>query len=607
MCGIVGYVGTKDSAAILLAGLQALEYRGYDSAGVYMPKDGLTKSVGSVLELVRKVGEAEGGPSGIAHTRWATHGAPTELNAHPHHDQHERVFLVHNGIIENYRELRDWLSETGHTFYSDTDTEVLAQYIGSLLSVHTSLESAVRVALSRIRGTYGLAVMDAQTPDEIVVARMGSPLVIGIAPHGHLVASDPSALLAHTKRVVYLEDGQCAVVRADSFQVYDGTRNPHTPKIEEIEWDQEAATKSGHPHYMLKEMMEGPEVIRNTMRGRLLPEDGNVRLGGLEDSRALLQDLQHLSIIGCGSAYYAGLVGKYLLERYAGVPVDVDVASEFRYRHPVFHEKSAVLAVSQSGETIDTLSCLKMAKEKGVPTLGIVNVVGSSIARMTDAGVYNHAGPEVGVASTKALLSQMEVFVLLSVFMGRMRGVMTKEEGSEIIRALSILPDQIQSVLDRKEEIRAVAEKYKDIRDALYIGRGVCMPIALEGALKLKEISYIHAEGYGSGEMKHGPIAMIDEKFPTIALAPRNVLYEKNISNIEEVRARSGPVIALATEGDTHVAKLANDVIYIPDCHEATLPILAAVPMHLFAYYMGVGKGFNVDKPRNLAKSVTVE
>lgn len=606
MCGIVGYVGSRDATPVLLGGLQALEYRGYDSAGVYMPVKGLVRSVGAVGLLVDKVGSGNGDHSGIAHTRWATHGPPTEANAHPHHDQHKQVYLVHNGIIENYRELRDWLVETGHTFYSDTDTEVLAQFIASLLKVHGSLEEAVRMAIPRIHGTYGIAVMSASAPDEIIVARNGSPLVIGIAPHGHLVASDPAALLAHTKKVVYLEDGQCAVVRSNAFNIYDKKRNNHKPAVEEIDWDQEEATKSGHPHYMLKEMMEGPEVIRNTMRGRLLPEEGNVRLGGLSDVEDLLRGLSHLTIIGCGSAYYAGLVGQYLLERYAKIPTAVDISSEFRYRHPAFHRGSAVLAVSQSGETIDTLSSLKMAKDAGVTTLGIVNVVGSSIARLTDAGVYNHAGPEIGVASTKAFLSQLEVFVMLSVFMGRMRG-MSKETGQELIRALTILPEQIQSILDRADEISAVAAKYGHIRDALYIGRGPLMPIALEGALKLKEISYIHAEGYGSGEMKHGPIAMIDPNFPTVALAPRNSLYEKNISNIEEIRARKGPVIAVATEGDEMVKELANDVIYIPECHEATLPILAAVPMHLFSYYMGVAKGYNVDKPRNLAKSVTVE
>jgi glutamine---fructose-6-phosphate transaminase (isomerizing) len=606
MCGIVGYVGTKDAAPILLAGLQALEYRGYDSAGVYMPKSGMHKSVGSVLNLVRKVGEADGGNSGIAHTRWATHGPPTEANAHPHRDQHARVYIVHNGIIENYRELRDWLSETGHTFYSDTDTETLAQYIGSLLPMHKNLEEAVRAALSRVRGTYGIAVMRSDNPTEIVAARMGSPLVIGIAPHGHLVASDPSALLAHTKKVVYLEDGQCAVVRSDAFEVYNRSHGKEQPAVEEIEWDQEAATKGGHPHYMLKEILEGPDVIRNTMRGRLLPEEGSARLGGLRDVERMLGDLRHISIIGCGSAYYAGLVGKYLLERYVGIPVSVDVASEFRYYHPVFHDGSAVLAVSQSGETIDTLSSIKMAKAEGVPTLGIVNVVGSTIARETDAGVYNHAGPEIGVASTKAFLSQLTVFAMLSLYMGRMRGL-REEDGKAIVRALTLLPDQVEQILANRDAIKRVAEKYAGMRDALYIGRGALMPIALEGALKLKEVSYIHAEGYGSGEMKHGPIAMIDESFPTVALAPKNALYEKNVSNIEEVRARKGPVIAIATEGDRHIEKLADDIIYIPDTHEATLPILATVPLHLFAYYVGVAKGYDVDKPRNLAKSVTVE
>ncbi len=606
MCGIVGYVGTKDAAPILLAGLQALEYRGYDSAGVYMPETGLQKSVGSVLNLVRKVGERQGGPIGIAHTRWATHGPPTEANAHPHHDTEERVYLVHNGIIENYRELRDELLAEGLTFYSDTDTEVLAQYVGHLLNTHTTLEDALRRALSRVRGTYGIAAMRGYVPDEIVVARMGSPLVIGIAPHGHIIASDPSALLAHTKEVVYLEDGQYAVIRAEGFEIFNSTRDAHTPKIEYIDWDQDVAERGGYEHFMLKEIMEGPEVIRNTMRGRILLEEGNVKLGGLEDIRENLANLTHLSIVGCGSAYYAGLVGKCLLEKYAHIPVDVDVASEFRYRGGALHEGCAVLAVTQSGETADTLASLREAKKRGLATLGIVNTVGSTIARETDAGVYNHAGPEVGVASTKAFLSQVEVFVMLAIFMGRMRG-MSAETGEELVRALALVPEQIESILARRDEIKAVAEKYAPARDFLYIGRGVCMPIALEGALKLKEVSYIHAEGYGAGEMKHGPIAMIDENFPTFALAPRDQLYEKNISNIEEIRARMGPVIALATEGDSAIRELASDVIEIPHAHEAVLPILATVPLQLFAYYVGTAKGYNVDRPRNLAKSVTVE
>jgi len=606
MCGIIAYVGTKEAMPILLGGLQALEYRGYDSAGVFMPKSGLVKSVGAVLNLVRKVGEQNGGIIGIAHTRWATHGPPTEANAHPHHDGEKKLFLVHNGIIENYRELRDELSAQGRIFYSDTDTEVLAQYIASFLSPNVTLEEAVRKALAKVRGTYGIAVMEGKDAEEVVVARMGSPLVIGITPHGHVVASDPSALLAHTKDVVYLSDGQYAVVRKDSFELFDSERSTHAPTVERINWDQEAATRSGYDHFMLKEIMEGPEVMRNTMRGRLLPEEGNAKLGGLEDVRPLLQDLKHLTIVGCGSAYYAGLVGKYLLEKYARVTVDVDVASEYRYRESVAREESAILAISQSGETADTLASLREGKRKGQKAFGIVNVVGSTIARETDAGVYNHAGPEVGVASTKAFISQLEILVMLSLYMGRMRG-MSKEEGEEIVRALTILPDQIQTILDSREQIKSIAEKYVNARDFLYIGRGACMPIALEGALKLKEVSYVHAEGYGAGEMKHGPIAMIDEKFPTVAIVPKDALYEKNISNIEEIRARRGPIIAIASKGDESIKHVADDVIYIPDAHPIVLPILATVPLQLFAYYFGVAKGYNVDRPRNLAKSVTVE
>lgn len=606
MCGIVGYVGTKDAAPILLSGLQALEYRGYDSAGVYMPKTGLVRSVGPVLGLVRKIGENEGGCSGIAHTRWATHGPPIEKNAHPHQDEGGNIFLVHNGIIENYRELKEQLKEKGISFSSDTDTEVLAQLIGTLLPVHGSLKEAVVAALKEVRGAYGIAVMQEGNEEEIIVARMGSPLVIGIAPHGHIIASDPSALLAHTKEVVYLADGQYAVIEPDRLELFDQDHHVRTTQIETLEWNAEEATRGGFEHFMEKEIMEGPEVIKNTMRGRLVPERGEVKLGGLEDVQDRLSALSELHIVGCGSAYYAGLVGKYLIERYAKIPVHVDVASEFRYRDSILPPQAALLSISQSGETADTLASLRYAKEQGALTLGIVNVVGSTIARETDAGVYNHAGPEVGVASTKAFLSQVEVLALCAVFLGRMRG-MTPEEGKDIIRALTLLPDQIQMILDSRERIKAIAAKYASSGDFLYVGRGALMPIALEGALKLKEVSYVHAEGYGAGEMKHGPIAMIDASFPTVALVPKDRLYEKNISNIEEIRARSGPVIAITTEGNTEVESLTRDVIYIPEAHEIVMPILATIPLHLFAYYMGIAKGLNVDRPRNLAKSVTVE
>lgn len=607
MCGIVGYVGNRDATAVLLEGLQALEYRGYDSAGVYMPQMGSQKAVGPVLNLIRKIGEQSGGASGIAHTRWATHGAPTEANAHPHRDQDGLVWVVHNGIIENYRELREWLAEQGRrTYYSDTDTEVLAQYIGLLVSTGMRLERAVREALRHVRGTYGLAVMSAQSSDEIVLARMGSPLVIGIAPHGHMVASDPTALLAHTKEVVYLEDGQCAVVRADRFEIFDTERNGYTPTVTTIEWNQDVAERGGYEHFMLKEIMEGPDVIRNTMRGRLRAEQGDVKLGGLEDVKKQLSHLKHLSIVGCGSAYYAGLVGKYILEKYARIPVEVEIASEFRYRQGIERDESALLAISQSGETADTLASIREAKRRKMTTLGIVNAVGSTIARETDAGVYNHAGPEMGVASTKAFISQVSVLSMLSVFLGKMRH-MSEETARELTRALSELPEHIQHILDQREMIRDIAQSYAHARDMLYVGRGSCMPIALEGALKLKEVSYVHAEGYGAGEMKHGPIAMIDAAFPTVALVPQNELYEKNISNIQEIRARSGPVIAIATEGDDAVTELASHVIYIPQVHEVVQPIVATIPLQLFAYYIGIAKGYDVDRPRNLAKSVTVE
>jgi len=604
MCGIFGYVGTRTAEPILIEGLRTLEYRGYDSAGIFVPGYGAVKAVGPIDNLAAKITETIGGTSGIAHTRWATHGEPTEMNAHPHRDASGVVWIVHNGIIENHRELKEGLVAQGISFENQTDSEVLAKLIGTLYS--GNLLEAVRAALARVRGTYGLAVMSEREPGTIIVARMGSPIVLGIGEDGNLVSSDPSALLLHTKDVVYLEDGEIASITKDSYTIESLTGRVVQKEPQKVEWDFEAAQKGGFEHFMLKEIFEAPEVIQNTIRGRLIVEKGRAKLGGLENVLQTLSTINRLQIVGCGSAYYAGQVGRYLLEEYAGLPTEVELASEYRYKRNLPDKKSAVLAVTQSGETADTLASIRSAKEQGLLTLGIVNVVGSTIARETDAGVYNHAGPEVAVASTKAFISQLTVLILLTLLIGRERG-MKQEEGVEIAKALQALPEALASIIKRADEIKAIAEKYADMHDTIFIGRKFHTPIAYEGSLKLKEVAYIHAEAYAGGELKHGPIAMLDAEFPIIALVPQDDVYEKMLSNIEEVRARKAPVLAFATVGDTHVANLANDVFYMPRVHPIVQPILSTVPLHLFAYYVGVAKGLNVDRPRNLAKSVTVE
>jgi len=605
MCGIFAYNGTRTASLILIEGLRTLEYRGYDSAGIYVPTLGTIKAVGPIDILAKKI-VTHGGTAGIAHTRWATHGQPTEENAHPHHDADGRIWLVHNGIIENYRELKDVLVKAGHRFLSSTDTEVLAHIVGEEMKTTHNLFSAVRNALLKVRGTYGIAVMNSESPEEIVVARMGSPIVLGIASHGLFVSSDPSALIAHTKDVVYLEDGELAHVRKTTYTIETLMNETRTREPERIGWDTEEAKKSGYEHFMMKEIMEGPEVLENSMRGRLIPSQGLAKLGGLEAYTKELTEIERITVVGCGSAYYAGLVGKFILEKYAKIPVEVELASEFRYRSPIIGKHHAVLAISQSGETADTLAAIREGKKQGALTLGIVNVVGSTIARETDAGVYNHAGPEAGVASTKAFISQLLVLVLLTLYLGRLRS-MSREEGIEIAKALEVLPAQIEQILLLKDSIQKIAQKYAQARDFLFIGRTAQMPIALEGALKLKEVSYIHAEGYGAGEMKHGPIAMIDENFPTVALMPHDEVYEKMVSNVEEIRARKGPIIVVTTSDAKGIEALSDDVIAVPKAHEIVQAILMTVPLQLFAYSVGTAKGFNVDRPRNLAKAVTVE
>ncbi len=609
MCGIVGYIGQKKACPILLEGLRRLEYRGYDSSGMAIldgQKMRTVKAVGKVCNLEDKIGDRDfAGTIGIAHTRWATHGKPSDKNSHPHADCSGDISLVHNGIIENYLELKKDLEKKGHKFTSETDSEVVAHQIEEL-NKKLGYEEAVFATLKMIRGTYGLAILNAQEPDKIIVARNGSPLVLGVGNGEYVIASDVSAIIRHTQQVVYLEDGEVAIIKADGYVVKTIQNKTKTKEVTQLDWSLEKAEKQGYAHFMLKEIFEQPAAIEDAIRGRLLPGEGLAKLGGLQGVVEKLRTIEKIIIVSCGTSYHAGLIGEYMLEEYAGIPVEVEYASEFRYRKPILNAKTAVIAISQSGETADTLAAIREAKHKGALTLGIVNTVGSTIARETDAGIYNHAGPEIGVASTKAFTSQLSILVLLTVMLGRQRE-MSLVTGQRIIKELKRIPKLIEKILAQDKEIKKMAKKYAKYTDFLYLGRKYNFPIACEGALKIKEISYVHAEGYATGEMKHGPIALIDENFPSLFVAPRDSVYEKTISGIQEIKARSGRVIAIATEGDTEIAKLVDDVIYIPKTLEMLTPLLAVVPLQLFAYYVGVSKGLDVDKPRNLAKSVTVE
>ncbi len=608
MCGIVGYIGKKDAVSILMEGLKRESYRGYDSSGIVVlqgNKPVCIKAVGKLENLEIKVGSSSiGGSVGLGHVRWATHGGVTEANAHPHHDCQSNIWLVHNGIIENYKELKKKLEKKGHKFLSQTDTEVLPHLIENFFQ--GNLEDAVRKALKLIRGTYGLAIISKKDPGKIVVARMASPLVISVNGGGGFVASDPAALVSHSNKAVFLEDGEIAVITPEDLAVTDLMNNQKEREAVELEWTVEEAQKGGYPHFMLKEIMEQPESLENSLRGRLILENGEARLGGLSSVKDKLRDIERIHIVACGTARHAGLVSEYMLEEYAGILTKVDAASEFRYRKSILDKKTAVLAISQSGETADTLAAIKEAKSKGILTLGITNVVGSTQARETEAGVYNHAGPEIGVASTKAFTSQLIILALLALYLGRQRQL-SFVMGERIAKELSRIPELAKQVLKNNSQIEKIAKKYKSCGNFLFLGRKYNYPIALEGALKLKEISYIHAEGYGAGEMKHGPIALIDETFPTMVICPSDSVYEKMVSNIEEIKARKGLIIAIATEGNEEIKQLADDVIYIPKTLEMLTPILAVIPLQLFAYHMGVLRECDVDRPRNLAKSVTVE
>lgn len=608
MCGIVGYIGKREAAPILMEGLSRMEYRGYDSAGIAVVSEkGLVsfKNKGRVSVLKEMIArENLAGHVGIAHTRWATHGVPNQVNAHPHGDCKGEIFVVHNGIIENYMHLKTELKAEGHSFVSDTDTEVLAHLIEKYFT--NDLASAVQQALKKVTGAYGIAVVAKNDPDHVVAARFGSPLILGVGPNELIVASDLTAILPITQKVVYLEDGEMVVLNKEKYTITDSDNTEKAKETEQVDWTLEAAEKGGFPHFMLKEIFEQPEAIKNSIRGRLDFENNTTKLGGLESIKDRLSTITNLRIVGMGTARLAGMIGEYMIEEYARINVKVDFGSEYTYRQAVPNPKRALLAISQSGETIDTLLAIKEAKRQGMLTLGIVNVTGSSVARETDAGVYNHIGPEIAVASTKAFVSQVTVLALLSVYFGRMKD-MSVATGQRIVKEMQDLPAKVDEILDTAESIKLVAEKYKGFDHFFFLGRKYNFPVALEGALKLKEVAYVHAEGYNAAEMKHGPIALIDENFPSFVIAPSDSVYEKNIGHIREIKARGGKVIALATVGNEEIKTIADDVIYIPKTLEMLTPILAVIPLQLFAYYIAVARGCDVDKPRNLAKSVTVE
>src|SRR5262245_21784917 len=567
----------------------------------------MRKAAGKIRMLEQRLnGDLPAATTGIAHTRWATHGEPNDVNAHPHSDCTGRLALVHNGIIENYAELKNGLRGEGHTFVTETDTEVLAHLIERYLKTGLTLEQAVGAALRLVEGTYGIAVAYDGEPDTIVGARHGSPLVVGIGDGEYFLASDAAPIARHTRQVVYLDDGEMAVISRDGFHTATIRHEPVHKAVHEVDWDLGAIEKGGFDHFMLKEIYEQPDAIRNALRGRLLLDDGTARLGGLGPDPEPLRQIRRIIITACGTSWHAGLIGEYLLEEYARIPVEVEYASEFRYRDPIIDEGTAIIAISQSGETADTLAAVKEARRKGARVYGIVNAVGSTIARETDAGIYLHAGPEIGVASTKAFTTQVAVLSLLTLYLGRQRA-MSKELGQEIARELTQIPTKVEEILKGGEEVRRIAERYKHQNNFLYLGRGYNFPVALEGALKLKEISYIHAEGYPAAEMKHGPIALIDENMPVVFICTRDSAYEKVISNIQEVRARRGSIIAIATEGDTEIKRFADNVIYVPATLSMFTPILNVIPLQLLAYHMAVLRGCDVDQPRNLAKSVTVE
>lgn len=614
MCGIVGYIGPEEAYPILIKGLRRLEYRGYDSAGIALMKDGLKlfKCKGKVSDLeAYSLGKDTSGQAGIGHTRWATHGPPNDANAHPHFSQEEDIVMIHNGIIENYAILKQGLQNRGYVFRSDTDTEVLVYLIADIRKNESlPIEDTLRLALSEVIGAYAIVLMDKNEPGKLVAAKKGSPLVIGIGKDNHAfyIASDATPIVEYTKNVVYLEDEEIAVVRpGHELRIRTIGDEPITPYIQHLQIELEQLEKEGFEHFMLKEIHEQPRSIRDSMRGRLSLEEGRVSLGGILDFERKIMNARRIIIIGCGTSWHAGLVGEYLFEDLARIPVEVEYASEFRYRDPILNEEDIVLAISQSGETADTLAAIQLAKDRGATILGICNVVGSSIARATHAGSYTHAGPEIGVASTKAFTAQVTVLTLMALMIGAKRGTISESRYRQLLLELDHIPQLVTEVLKQDPEILRISEKYADALNFLYLGRGFNFPVALEGALKLKEISYIHAEGYPAAEMKHGPIALIDENMPVVVIATKGHSYEKIVSNIQEVKARGGKIIGIVTTGDTEVRHLADEVIEIPEVDDVLTPLLSVIPLQLLSYHIAVIRGCNVDQPRNLAKSVTVE
>ncbi|WP_214228914.1 glutamine--fructose-6-phosphate transaminase (isomerizing) [Pedobacter sp. B4-66] len=612
MCGIVGYIGHREAWPLVIKGLKRLEYRGYDSAGIALiNNDGLNiyKKAGKVLELENFAeGKNLSGTIGIGHTRWATHGAPSDRNSHPHTSHSGDLTIIHNGIIENYAALKEMLVSKGHEFNSDTDTEVLIHLIEEIYKQEkVDLLEAVRLALHKVSGAYAIVVMDEAQPDQLIAARKGSPMVIGVGQGEYFIASDATPIVEYTKNVIYLNDNEIAFLKRDELMIKRLDNVVQTPYIQELELKLEMLEKGGYDHFMLKEIYEQPRSVRDCLRGRIYPNEGRVQLGGISEFAHKLKNVDRIIIVACGTSWHAGLVGEYLIEEYARIPVEVEYASEFRYRNPIITEKDVVIAISQSGETADTMAAIEMAKEKGATIFGVCNVVGASIPRLTHAGAYTHAGPEIGVASTKAFTAQVTVLTLIAFHLAQQKGTLTSSKLTELLTELDNIPQKIEKALESENLIKEISAKFKDSRNCLFLGRGSGFPVALEGALKLKEISYIHAEGYPAAEMKHGPIALIDEEMPVVVIATKNSSYEKVISNIQEVKARKGIVLAIVTEGDTEVRKMADYCIEIPDASEAFLPLLATIPLQLLSYHIAVMRGCNVDQPRNLAKSVTVE
>lgn len=611
MCGIVAYIGHRQAYPVILKGLKRLEYRGYDSAGVAMLHNGLHvyKKKGKVAELEDLLtGKDMNSSIGIGHTRWATHGEPNDKNAHPHTSGDKKLTIVHNGIIENYLQIKKELIQRGHQFSGDTDTEVLIHFIEEIKKQNQcSTEEAIRVALKRVVGAYVIVVLDVDNPDTLIAARKGSPLVIGIGKGEHFLASDASPIVEYTKEVVFVNDYEMAIIKADELILKNSSNEIQTPYIQKLDIELAAIEKSGYDHFMLKEIFEQPQTIFDSLRGRLDAKGGTVILGGLREYTTSFESAQRIIIVACGTSWHAGLVAEYMFEELTRIPVEVEYASEFRYRNPVIREGDIIIAISQSGETADTLVAMESAKEKGAVIFGICNVVGSSISRTSHAGVYTHAGPEIGVASTKAFTAQLAVLCLMALKIGHEKGSIPHKRYLQLLHELEAIPEKVEETLKLNDAIKKMAEKYKNAHDFLYLGRGYNFPVALEGALKLKEISYIHAEGYAAAEMKHGPIALVDENLPVVFVATKDAYYEKIISNIQEVKARKGKVIVVVTQGDKNIPALADDVIEVPEADELVAPIINVIPLQLLAYHIGVLKGYDVDKPRNLAKSVTVE